>query len=85
MKWAFLVAGGWGFAALFRGLLAAARRTGTVAASALARLITVGLLGMGVFVWPGLNGAVFGMLLWALAFAVECAVLGTRLRRGVFV
>lgn len=84
VKLAFLVAGGWGFAALFRGLLAAARRTNILAASAMVRLATVGALGSVVFLWPGLNGAVFGMLIWALTFAVECAVLGSRIRRGIF-
>ena len=75
----FLVAGVWGYAALFRGLLASARRTGTVAVSALARMAVVVLVGSTTLFWGGVNGAVIGILAWSATFAAEAGLLGWRL------
>ena len=69
----------WGYAALFRGLLAGGRKTGTFATSAAGRILTVGALGGGAMLLPGVNGAVFGVTAWACAFAAETAILGWRL------
>jgi len=75
----FLVAGVWGYAALFRGLLAGARRTAVVAVSALTRLGVVVLVGSSTLFLAGANGAVIGIVAWAATFAAESAVLGWRL------
>ncbi len=75
----FLVAPFWGYAALFRGLLAGARRTTVIALSAALRLAAVVAMGGLALLAPGMNGAVFGVVAWALTFAVEAAVLGQRL------
>lgn len=79
---AFLVAGFWGYAALFRGLLAAARNTTFVAFSGAARMLIVLTAGSVTFVLPGMNGAVFGIAAWALTFAAETLILGARLHKG---
>jgi Na+-driven multidrug efflux pump len=78
---AFLVAGFWAYAALFRGLLAGARRTHTIAVSALVRIALVIGLGAITLLRPDINGAVFGILVWGFTFAVETLILGSRLRR----
>jgi progressive ankylosis protein len=75
----FVVAGVWGYAALFRGLLASARRTTTVAFSALSRIALVVLVGSSTLLLPHANGAVIGILAWAAAYAAEAGVLGWRL------
>ena len=79
---AFLVAGFWGYSALFRGLLAGARRTTAIAASAGARLAIVTAAGSVTFFVGGLNGAVFGVVAWALTLAAEATILGAWLSRG---
>ncbi|MCH9046799.1 MAG: hypothetical protein IIA40_11915, partial [SAR324 cluster bacterium] len=71
-----------GYAALFRGLLAGARRTTAIAASAGARLAIVAAAGSVTFFVGGLNGAVFGVIAWALTLAAEAAILGAWLSRG---
>ena len=75
----FLVVVFWGYAALFRGLLAGERKTGTFAASALARFASVAALGGVVLTVEGANGAVFGVAAWGMAFAAETLILGWRL------
>jgi progressive ankylosis protein len=75
----FLVAGAWGYAALFRGLLASARRTRTVAVSALARLGVAVAVGSSTLFLPGANGAVIGVAAWAATFGAEALLLGWRL------
>ncbi|HKI99512.1 MAG TPA: hypothetical protein VKB51_13650 [bacterium] len=79
MMISFVVAVFWGYAALFRGLLASARRTRTVAVSALSRLAMVVLIGSSTLFLAHVNGAVVGIVAWAAAFAAETAVLGWRL------
>ncbi len=75
----FLIAGVWGYAALFRGLLASARRTTAVALSSVFRVGVVMLVGSATLVVAGLNGAVIGIVAWAATFAAEAIVLGGRL------
>lgn len=74
-----IVAVFWGYAALFRGLLAGARRTKTVAVSALTRLVVVVAVGSSTLYLAHVNGAVVGIVAWASAFAAESLVLGWRL------
>ena len=77
-----LIAACWGYSALFRGLLAAARRTRVAALSGLARIAMVVLAGTVTLFHPGLNGAVFGIAVWALSLGVEAVILGWRVRAG---
>ena len=77
-----LIAAFWGYSALFRGLLAAARRTRVAALSGLARIAMVVLAGTVTLFHPGLNGAVFGIAVWALSLGVEAVILGWRVRAG---
>jgi Na+-driven multidrug efflux pump len=69
----------WGFAALFRGLLASVRRTGVLAASAVLKLLVVAAVGTLTLGFGGHNGAVFGIVIWVAAYATEALVLGGRL------
>lgn len=78
----FFVAAFWGYAALGRGLLAGARRTGRVAVSAVSRLGLVCLVGLGVLLFPGVNGCLFGIAAWGLTFLVEAALLNHRVHQG---
>jgi O-antigen/teichoic acid export membrane protein len=75
----YLVTVFWAYTALFRGLLAGGRKTGTFAASAVLRVGTVVALGSVTFFIADLNGAVFGVVAWAAAFAAETVILGLRL------
>lgn len=79
VKLVWIVAVFWGYAALGRGLLAAARRTRTVAASGLARLALVVAMGSVGSLLGGLNGALLGVVIWAAAFAAEATILCARL------
>lgn len=79
MMMSCVVAVFWGYAALFRGLLASARRTATVAVSALTRLAVVVAVGSSTLYLAHVNGAVIGIVAWAAAYAAEAAVLGWRL------
>ncbi len=74
----YLVTVFWGYAALFRGLLAGGRKTGTFAVSAVLRVVTVLALGSITFFIADLNGAVFGVVAWAGAFGAEVVILGWR-------
>ena len=66
----------WGYAALFRGLLAAARNTRPFAKSALTRLAVVVTFGLSTLFLPWQNGAVFGILAFTSAYVAEALVLG---------
>lgn len=82
----FAMAAFWGCTALFRGLLAKARTTGSLAASGVLRIATAAVVGALALLDPGLNGATLGMAAWILSYAVEAAVSTWRLRRlGWFV
>ena len=74
-----LVAVFWGFAALFRGVIAAMRQTGIIAISAGIRVLVVIAIGSVTLMLPGLNGAVVGVLAIACAFAAESLLLGRRI------
>lgn len=76
----FLVAVFWGFAALFRGVLAAMRLTHFLAISAGLRLSVVTLVGSISLMAPHLNGAVVGVLAICGAFAAESLMLGWQVR-----
>ena len=69
----------WGYASLFRGLLAAMRRTGAIAASAVMRLLVVTAVGSVTLIAPELNGAAVGVAAVGAAFLAEALILGWRL------
>lgn len=75
----FLVIVFWGYAALFRGLLAGERKTRTFALSASGRMLTVVGLGGATLMLDNPNGAVFGVVAWGAAFCAESLILGWRL------
>ncbi len=86
MAISFLMAAFWGCTALFRGLLATARTTGSLAASGVLRIATAAAACSIVFANPDLNGATLGIIAWMLSYAVEAAVSTWRLHRlGWFV
>ena len=74
-----LVVVAWGYASLFRGMLAALRRTGAIAASAVMRLVVVTIVGSVTLMEPNLNGAAVGVAAVGAAFLVEALILGWRL------
>jgi len=78
----FLVAIFWGYAAVFRGLLSAMRRTGVLAATAVVRFCMVVAVGSITLLLPGLNGAVVGVLAMTGAFWAETLLLCARLWRS---
>lgn len=82
LRLAFAMAFFWAIAAFFRGLLAGARSTTMLAASAALRVLSVAALGSATFFAPDLNGALLGLGAWILAYAMESGLLGWRLRRA---
>ncbi|HET7159229.1 MAG TPA: hypothetical protein VFI62_09545 [Burkholderiales bacterium] len=74
-----LVVVAWGYASLFRGMLAAMRRTGAIAGSAVMRLIVVTAVGSVTLIAPNLNGAAVGVAAVGAAFLTEALILGLRL------
>ena len=74
-----LVVIAWGYASLFRGMLAAMRRTGAIAASAVMRLVVVTAVGSVTLIAPDLNGAAVGVAAVGAAFLTEALILGWRL------
>lgn len=77
----FAMAAFWGCTALFRGLLAKARSTGSLAASGILRIVTAAVTSSIALVRPDLNGAALGIAAWTLSYAVETAVSSWRLRK----
>jgi progressive ankylosis protein len=77
----FAMAVFWGFTALFRGLLAKARSTGSLAASGILRIVIAAATGSITLFNPTLNGAALGIAAWILSYAVETAVSIWRLRK----
>jgi Na+-driven multidrug efflux pump len=77
----FAMAAFWGCTALFRGLLARALTTGSLAASGLLRITTAAAVSSIAFANPDLNGATLGVAAWILSYAVETAISTWRLRR----
>ena len=81
MAISFLMAAFWGCTALFRGLLAKAGMTGSLAASGVLRIVTAAAAGSIVLANPDLNGAALGVAAWILSYAVEAAVSTWRLHK----
>ena len=81
MALSFMMAAFWSCTALFRGLLAKARTTTSLAASGILRILTAVCAGAISLVMPELNGAVLGVGAWILSYAVETAVSSWRLSR----
>ncbi|MEE8555288.1 MAG: hypothetical protein V3T00_05470, partial [bacterium] len=69
----------WGYAALFRGLLSAVRRTKAIGFSAALKLSAVVAAGSVTLVLPEANGTVVGIVALAAAFGSESLFLGWRL------
>ena len=77
----FVMAAFWGCTALFRGLLAKALTTGSLAASGVLRIVTAAVTSSIALANPDINGATLGIAAWILSYAVELAVSTWRLRR----
>ena len=71
----------WGCTALFRGLLAKARTTKSLAASGVLRVLTAAAVGFLSLGHSELNGALLGVAAWVTSYAVETAISTWRLRR----
>lgn len=71
----------WGYASLFRGLLAAMRQTRAIAGSAVIRLLVVTAVGSVTLIAPHLNGAAVGVAAVGAAFLAEALILGWRVAR----
>ena len=71
----------WGCTALFRGLLAKALTTGSLAVSGLLRLVTAAVTSSIALAKPDINGATLSIAAWILSYAVEMAVSTWRLRK----
>lgn len=86
IKFTFAMAAFWACTALFRGLLAKARTTTSLAASGLLRILTAVIAGAVSLAYPELNGGLLGVGAWVLSYLVEATVSSWRLRRlGWFV
>ncbi len=77
----FAMAAFWGCTALFRGLLAKARSTGSLAASGVLRIVTAAITSSIALTNPDTNGAALGIAAWILSYVVEAAVSTWRLRQ----
>jgi progressive ankylosis protein len=78
---AFLMAAFWSSAALFRGLLAKARTTTSLAFSGSLRIITAGLIASLSLAYADFNGALLGVAAWIGSYVVEALFSAWRLRR----
>ena len=82
----FLMAAFWALTALFRGLLAKARTTTSLAVSGVLRIASAVAAGSLSLVYPDVNGALLGVAAWVFSYMVESAFSGWRLIRiGWFV
>lgn len=77
----FFMAAFWGCTALFRGLLAKARTTKSLAASGVLRVVTAAAVGFASLGYPELNGALLGISAWLLSYAIETMISSWRLRK----
>ena len=77
----FVMAAFWSLTALFRGLLATARTTTSLAASGILRIVTAAVAGAVSIVVPDINGAVLGLAAWVLSYVVETAISAWRLAK----
>ncbi len=78
---AFILAPFWSTTALFRGVLAKARSTGSLAASGVLRVLSATAAASLALFSPELNGAALGVIAWTLSYAVEAAISTWRLRK----
>lgn len=81
MRFAFVMAAFWSCTALFRGFLAKARTTTSLAVSGVLRILTAAIAGATSLAYPEFNGALLGVAVWILSYAVEMAISAWRLRR----
>jgi hypothetical protein len=81
MGMAFAMAAFWACTALFRGLLAKARTTTSLAAAGVLRVGTAAAAGTVSLAYPELNGGVLGVGAWVLSYVVETGLSSWRLRR----
>jgi hypothetical protein len=81
LKLSFVMAAFWSCTALFRGLLAKARTTKSLAASGILRIVTAAGAGFISLSFPDLNGALFGLVAWVLSYVVETIISSWRLNR----
>lgn len=77
----FVMAAFWSCTALFRGLLAKARTTNSLAASGVLRIMTAAIAGSISLLQPDLNGGLLGVGAWIVSYAVETSVSSWRLRK----
>ncbi len=70
----------WSAAALLRGLLSGARRTGVLAGTGFVRLGAVVSVSALTLAWPHANGALIGVLALGAAYGAEAVLLGGSLR-----
>jgi Na+-driven multidrug efflux pump len=68
----------WGYSSLFRGLLAAMRKTHIIAGTALVRFLVVVAVGSVTLIAPNINGAAVGVAAIGAAFLAEALILGWR-------
>ena len=86
MRVAFLMAAFWSATALFRGLLAKARTTTSLAVSGSLRIAAAALVGALSLVYPDVNGALLGISAWIFSYSIEAAFSSWRLSKlGWFV
>lgn len=78
---AFTMAVFWACTALFRGLLAKARTTSSLATAGVLRVVTAVAAGSISLSYPDLNGGLLGVCAWVLSYVVESGLSGWRLRR----
>ena len=71
----------WSTAALFRGLLAGARRTRALAGTGVVRLAAITAVAGLTLIWPAANGALVGLLALGAAFGSEALLLSLALRK----
>jgi progressive ankylosis protein len=81
LRISFVMAAFWSCTALFRGLLAKARTTKSLAASGVLRIATAVGVGFVSLSFPDLNGALFGLVAWVLSYVVETIISSWRLHR----
>lgn len=77
----FAMAVFWSCTALFRGLLAKARTTKSLAASGILRILTAALASTVTLAHPEWNGALIGIVAWITSYALETAISFWRLRK----
>jgi hypothetical protein len=75
----FLMAAFWALTSLFRGLLAKARTTTSLAVSGVLRITSAVIASSLSLIYPEQNGALLGVAAWIFSYMVESAFSGWRL------